>query len=147
MARRRQPRPPLMVRVWAALGEGRITEDPRLRSDVKGERLHGLQEGRHIWVNPVWSVVDTVLHELLHRMHPEWSEVYVRRTTTYLLKRMTDEEVQTFYDEYQQRAKKRRRRGRSGGAVSSTGGRLVEKQHGAEDVPAVRGRPVGPRSD
>jgi hypothetical protein len=98
-----------MVRVWAELGAGGITEDPLLRSNIKGERLHGLQEGRHIWVNPTHGIVDTVIHELLHRMHPEWSEQYVCRTTTYLFRRMTDAEITAFYDEYQRRARKRRR--------------------------------------
>lgn len=109
MRRPRNPRPPLMVRVWAELGAGRITEDVQLRSAVKGERLHGLQEGRHVWVNPAYATVDTTIHELLHRMHPQWSESYVRRTTTYLLRRMTDEEISAFYDEYQRRVHRRKR--------------------------------------
>jgi hypothetical protein len=110
VTRRKNGRPPLMVRVWAAMGSAGIIEDVTLKSDIKGERLEGLQAGRHIWVNPIWSTADTVIHELLHLMHPEWSETYVRRTTTFLLRRMTDAEVQTFYDEYQQRAKRRKRR-------------------------------------
>lgn len=136
MPKRKQPRPALMVRVWAALGEGGVTEDTSLTSEVKHERLDGFQQGRHIWVNPIWSTVDTVIHELLHRMHPEWSEHYVRRTTTYLLARMTDEEVRTFYDEYQRRAKKRRRRRRERhvGEVPTTGARLVEERDGEGHV-------------
>lgn len=102
-------RPPLLVQVWAELGAGRITEDPELRSDVKGERLHGLQEGRHIWVNPTFALVDTIVHELLHRLHPEWSERYVRNRTAYLMTRMTDEEIVAVYDEYERRKRKRKR--------------------------------------
>jgi hypothetical protein len=119
---KRNARPPLMVRVWAELGSGNITEDPDLRSDVKGERLHGLQEGRHIWVNPVHAIVDTVVHECLHRLHPEWSENYVRNRTSYLVSRMTDAEVVALYDEYQHR-KKLKRRQRDPGGVRSRGGR------------------------
>jgi hypothetical protein len=106
---RKNARPPLMVRVWAELGAGHITEDLSLRSSVKHERLHGLQEGRHVWVNPSHATVDTVVHELLHRMNPTWSESYVRRTTTFLVTRMTDEEIRAFYDEYQRRAHRRKR--------------------------------------
>jgi hypothetical protein len=95
VSRRKNSRPPLMVRVWAAMGSAGIIEDVTLKSDIKGERLEGLQAGRHIWVNPIWS------------------ETYVRRTTTFLLRRMTDAEVQTFYDEYQQRARRRKRRRKS----------------------------------
>jgi hypothetical protein len=93
---RKQPRPPLLVRVWAELGAGGIIEDPTLTSDVKGERLDGMQIGRHIWVNPIWNTVDTVVHELLHKLHPGWSERYVRNRTGYLMRRMTDAEVQEF---------------------------------------------------
>ena len=110
--RRRNARPPLLVRVWAELGRGHITEDIGLKSDIRGERLHGVKCGRHIWINPTWAIVDTVCHELLHRLHPEWSENYVRRTTSYLLHRMTDAEAQQFYEEYRRRVKtpKRTRR-------------------------------------
>ncbi len=109
MRRRIHARPPLMVRVWAELGAGGITEDIGLCSDVPGERLHGVKCGRHIWINPLWGTVDTLVHELLHRLHPEWSENYVRRTTSYLMGRMTDAEALAFYDEYQKRAKKPKR--------------------------------------
>jgi hypothetical protein len=109
VSRRKNSRPPLLMRVWAELGRGHITEDVTLTSDVKGERLHGVKCGRHIWINPVWAIVDTAVHELLHRLHPEWSERYVRRTTAFLMNRMTDAEAQTFYDEYQKRAKKPKR--------------------------------------
>lgn len=107
---RKKGRPPLMVRVWAELGAGGITEDVTLTD--KHHRLDGLQEGRHIWVNPMWNIVDTTVHEILHRLHPEWPENYVRRTTSYLMRRMTDEEAQTFYDEYQKRVKKLKRKRR-----------------------------------
>lgn len=104
---RRDKRDPLMVRVWAELGAGRITEafirDGKAFTD-------GYCIGGHITVNPVHQTVDTVIHELLHRLNPEWSEAYVRRTTSYLRNRMTDEETVAFYDEYCKRAKKRKSR-------------------------------------
>lgn len=107
---KRHNRPPLMVRVWAELGAGHITEDPDLKSTAKGERLDGLQEGRHIWVNPIYSIVDTVVHECLHRIQPRWKENYVRNRTSYLINRMTDDEVRALYDEYQRRVKKPKRK-------------------------------------
>jgi len=51
------------------------------------------------------EVVDTIIHELLHRLYPHWSERYIKNRTSYLMKRMTDEEVQLLYDEYQRRRK------------------------------------------
>src|SRR5687767_14214514 len=98
-----------MVRVWAELGAGHITEDPTLHSDVRGERIYGYKEGRHIWVNPAWTMAETIVHELLHRVNPEWSETYVDNRTTYLLNRMTDAEARALYDEYQKRARKPKR--------------------------------------
>ena len=51
------------------------------------------------------EVVDTIIHELLHRLYPHGSERYIKNRTSYLMKRMTDEEVQLLYDEYQRRRK------------------------------------------
>jgi hypothetical protein len=104
----------LMVRVWAELGAGRISHDPALKSCKVGERLHCAcdHKSKHIAINPVWSTVDTLIHELLHRLYPQWSENYVRRTTTYLLRRMTDDEAIAFYNEYELRARRVKVRGR-----------------------------------
>ena len=97
----------LLGRVWAELGAGRITEafikDGRNNTD-------GYFNGTgHITVNPAHQTIDTVIHECLHRLHPQWPESYVRRTTTYLRRRMSDEEVQAMYSEFQKRARKRKR--------------------------------------
>jgi hypothetical protein len=97
----------LLGRVWAELGSGKITE-AYLPSD-KHHYVEGLIEGQHITVNPAPSVVDSAIHEILHRMHPEWSENYVRRTTSLLMRRMTDEEIAAFYAEFQKRKRTRRR--------------------------------------
>jgi hypothetical protein len=106
--KKRQPRDfALLGRVWAEIGAGRLTEafirDGRNLTD-------GYYNGSgHITINPAHQTIDTVIHEILHRLHPQWTESYVRRTTTYLRRRMTDEEVQAMYSEYQRRAKKRKR--------------------------------------
>ena len=96
----------LLGRVWAELGAGHITE--AFIAD-KREFVDGMHSNGHITVNPVHPTVDTAIHEILHRLHPAWSENYVRRTTTYLRKRMSDEETQAFYAEFQKRARKRKR--------------------------------------
>jgi hypothetical protein len=97
----------LLGRVWAELGSGRITE-AYLPSD-KHHFVEGEIAGGHITVNPAPSVVDSAIHEILHRLHPTWSENYIRRTTTHIMRRMTDEEVQAFYLEFQRRSRKRKR--------------------------------------
>lgn len=97
----------LLGRVWAELGSGHITE-AYLASDSH-HYVEGMIEGQHITVNPAPSVVDSAIHEILHRLHPVWSEPYVRRTTSFIMRRMTDEEVQAFYVEFQKRKRMRKR--------------------------------------
>lgn len=97
----------LLGRVWAELGSGRITE--AFLPSEKHHYVEGMIEGGHITVNPAPSVVDSAIHEILHRLHPSWSESYVRRTTTLIMRRMTDEEIAAFYAEYQKRKRTRKR--------------------------------------
>ena len=96
----------LMVRVWAELGAGRLTEGYVID---KNQYIDGYIEGNVITVNPAPVVVETCIHEILHRLFPQWSEAYIANRTTYLLRRMTDGEVQMFYAEFKRRARKRRR--------------------------------------
>lgn len=107
MPRKPGPSPSLLLSVMAELGAGRITEafisDPGYMTD-------GVCEGRsqHITINPVHQTVDTILHECTHRLHPEWSERYVRGRVTWLRHRMTDEQVQAVFAEYERRRHKRK---------------------------------------
>jgi len=96
--------PGLLVEVLAELGAGRIYE--RFISDDQ-MFVHGETVGRTITVNPAVAVADTCLHEAIHAVRPAWSENYVRRTTTFLLRRLSDEQIQAVYSEFQKRAKKR----------------------------------------
>lgn len=97
----------LLGRVWAEIGAGKITE--AFIKDGAAMTDGMVMGGSHITINPAHQTVDTVIHECLHRAFPAWSEAYVRRTTSYLRRRMSDEEVQEMYAEYQRRARKRRR--------------------------------------
>lgn len=56
-----------------------------------------------IAVNEVPEVVDTVIHELLHSVHPDYSEITVRRLTRRLMHQMTDAEVIAFYTAYRRK--------------------------------------------
>jgi len=96
----------LIGRVFAEVGRGRITA-----TFIKDghDFTDGYYNGSgHIYVNEDHQTADTVIHECLHRMHPSWSEAYVRRTTSYLRHRLTDEEVMALVAEYRKRARKRR---------------------------------------
>lgn len=92
----KQPgRDPLLLQVAAAIGAGRIS----IRAiHEDGDRCHGvtLDDGS-IAISPIPSTVDTAVHEILHRLFPRWSERTVLAKTTYLLKRMTDAEMEMLY--------------------------------------------------
>lgn len=97
----------LIGRVFAEVGAGRITQsfihDGPSFTD-------GYYNGNgHIYINEDHQTADSVIHECLHRMHPGWSEQYVRRTTTYIRKRLSDEEVIALVGEYRKRARRRKK--------------------------------------
>ena len=56
-----------------------------------------------ITINPIPDVCNTLIHEILHRLYPRWSETSVRRRTTQLLKQMTHKDLEVLYAEYQKR--------------------------------------------
>lgn len=106
---KRNPRPALLVRVLTEIGSGRIWE-----VYLQHDKLYidGETDGKSIRINPAPALVDTLIHETLHRLEPGWSERYVRRTTSWLLKRMSDEQIEQLYAEYQRIAIKKKRRER-----------------------------------
>lgn len=108
---RKRGRDPLLIDVLAELGAGRISED-FIRAEKRHTRIHGLMDGGHIVVNPIYDVVDTLLHEATHRARPDMSEIAVRRRTAKFMRCLTDVEIQAIYDLYQRVAKKVKRRGR-----------------------------------
>jgi hypothetical protein len=146
---KRDPKPALLVRVLTEIGRGKITEG--FISD-KDHFTHGETDGKHIWINPAVAVVDTVIHEVLHRLEPGWHEYYVRRTTTFLMRRMSEAQIQQLYETYQQIAKRkrvRRRRGtadRGHGAGSDSGVSVADTPHN-EGIGERGGRTGAPGSD
>ena len=113
MKKRKRPRRSardfaLIGRVWAEVGSGHITEAYIVDAATMG--TDGYYNGSgHITINPAHQVVDTVIHECLHRAFPSWTEKYVRRTTTQLRNKMNDHEIRAMYEEYQRRKRKRKR--------------------------------------
>ena len=111
MTRRRYERPVLLLRVMAALGAGRIYEAP-IR-DLAGCVTEGFCETartstKSITIDPA-CVIEVLLHELLHRLEPSWSERYVANRTTWLLHSLTQAQVHAIYREYDRRRRKRKR--------------------------------------
>jgi len=96
----------LIGSVFAEVGSGRIT-----RAFIRDGRslTDGVYSNGRIVINEDHQTADTLIHECLHRSHPSWSERYVRRTTSYIRRRMSDEEVMALVGEYKKRARTRKR--------------------------------------
>jgi len=71
--------------------------------------VDGIQDGDTIYIDPRPSILDTLIHELLHRARPKWSETAVRKHTAYLMNAMTDEQIRRRWWRAYQRTKKRHR--------------------------------------
>lgn len=92
---------PLMLSLMKRMGEVEVKERFRGR-DSDGKAVYGYTFGDgRIEVNPIPSVLDTLIHELLHSLHPEYSEATVRRLTGRVMRAMSDGEMLAFYDAYQ----------------------------------------------
>jgi hypothetical protein len=90
------------------LSRGRVVE-ARIRAvgvHVDGLCEHGSQM---IYIDPRAAIVTTLLHELIHRRWPSWSERRVYREEQRLLVNMTPEQVSDWYRKYS-RAKRIRKR-------------------------------------
>ena len=112
---RKQSKPALLVRVLTEIGKGHISEKWITDKQVF---VHGETVGRHITINPAVAVSETLIHEALHRLEPEWGENYVRRTTTFVLRRLSDEQIVALYEEYKNIVKRKKRTKVSGGTPS-----------------------------
>lgn len=92
---KRIARDPLLVEVIAAIGAGRLMVES-IHSDEAF--VDGMMEpDGYVTINPAPSIVDTAIHEMLHRMRPQWSERAVRAKTTRLIRQLSDPEIDRLY--------------------------------------------------
>lgn len=95
----------LLDDLWDELGRGRIYEcsirDSRFQVD-------GLQDGEQIYIDPRPAILETVLHELLHRRKPRLGERAVERQARKLALSM-DEHAKTKWWRAYRRIKRQRR--------------------------------------
>jgi len=100
--------PHLILRIMARLGELTFEERflPTEGQDAKGRRgyVYGQTEydGRII-VNPIPHIVDTVIHECLHELSPNYAESAIKSLTVKLMRQLTDTNLQTIYAEYKRK--------------------------------------------
>jgi hypothetical protein len=104
-----KPRPvaDVLAELAEELSRGKVYEGALLS---KGQITYGMCDYNTgaVHVDPVPYVVETLLHELLHRRWPSWSERRVDREAFRLVSGMSRQQMQTWYRRYQ-RAKKHRR--------------------------------------
>jgi hypothetical protein len=68
-----------------------------------------MQEGE-VWVNPAPNVLETVFHEILHRLYPSWAERTVISRSRKILRGLSDTEVERLYGVYLRVARKSKKR-------------------------------------
>lgn len=97
----------LVNAVSEELRKGLIFEAPIVGS--ADHHIEGLcnWETQEVTVNPAPNVVDTLIHELLHRRFPKWSEERVRVETWRVMRQMSDTDVQAWYRKYKRLARRK----------------------------------------
>lgn len=50
-------------------------------------------------INPEHDVVDTAIHELIHRLKPKWSERKVRAQTKLIMRSLSPKEIDLMYQQ------------------------------------------------
>lgn len=98
----------IIAQLAEELAKGRIYEATLITDD--GAHLLGLCDHGNgaITIDPKVAIVSTLLHELIHRRHPEWDEARVRRTETRALRLLSQHDIQTWYRRYRRAVRKRR---------------------------------------
>jgi len=86
--------------IWEELGKGKVEERPLQEKRPRKKAIRGWCDGEHAVVNPIPDTCDTLIHELLHRRFPDWSERTVKARTTEMIRRLTPEEMRAIYLEY-----------------------------------------------
>ena len=90
------------------LNKGKVVEARLIAPDM---HMDGLCDfgSKTIYIDPRTAIVTTLLHELLHRRHPDWQEHRVAREEKRLIRNMTTKEVSRWYRNYQQVKRTRQR--------------------------------------
>lgn len=73
--------------LWNELQRGKVYE-----CSLRGEReqVYGMQEGDCIYIDPRPAVLEFVIHELLHRRYPNYSERTVTRRARRIVVKMDE---------------------------------------------------------
>ena len=103
MPKEKEPRNPLLIKILAKLDGVEIHEAHIPREPGFGHIYAKWEPSGKVTINPVPHVVDSLLHEMAHEVFPAYTEIGVRSLVGKLMKQLSDEELQTIYDEYRKR--------------------------------------------
>lgn len=91
----------LWLEVVAGLGAGKVEARRIDDEDEPGAVTYGVCEGGGtVVIDEPAHIVETLIHELVHRMRPSWSERKVRQAEQRLYARLTREDIETLYTIY-----------------------------------------------
>lgn len=90
--------------LWHEWDRGRFFECS-LRS--QRDQIDGIQQGEDIYVDPRPAILETVIHEMLHRRYRRWGEKRVRRESQRLVLSMDESTKRRWYAAYRRVVRKR----------------------------------------
>ena len=98
----------LLAAITEEFAKGKIYEATLVTDD--GAHLMGLCDHGTgaITIDPKVAIVSTLLHELIHRAHPDWSERRVRGAEIRALRHLSQHDLQVWYQRYRRAVRKRR---------------------------------------
>jgi hypothetical protein len=97
----------LKAEAWAELKHGEDIYEADIRD--KAGPVYGLCDGDDtVIVNPAPSIVDSLVHEILHRLHPRMSEKKVTEVATRISRSMTGAEQARWVKQYKAVVRRRR---------------------------------------
>jgi hypothetical protein len=91
---------PVLADLWDELAKGDVVEAFVTHDAMHLDGLCSYQTNT-VYVNPATNTVLTLLHELMHRRWPKWSERKVARESTRVFCEMSDAEVKRWHRAYQ----------------------------------------------
>lgn len=97
----------LIASLSEEFAKGRIYEATLITDDAHLEGMCDTDTGV-ITLDPKVTIVSALLHELIHRRYPRWSERRVRKAEIEAMGQLTQKDVQTWYRRYKRAVKKRR---------------------------------------
>jgi hypothetical protein len=99
----------LWLEVVAGLGAGGIESRRIDDDDEPGAVTYGVCESGNVTIDEPAHIVETLIHELVHRQRPTWSERRVRQAEQRLYGRLTRDDIETLHTIYLSVRRKRRK--------------------------------------